>query len=407
MTITRLIKTDADANNNKFWEAVLDPNGDKVMCRWGRVGANGQRKTFNGGQHYIDRKVKEKTSEGYVIAQVVGGGETITCDTSAIKTIARQQIVADKETVALVDELVAWNIHNITQKSTMTVSVSSGTICLPSGLGVLTQSAIDEARRLLNTIGSSSRTNDPAGHKTVINKYLSLVPQIVPRKRGWINTIFSTPEEIAAQEHLLDSLQATIQTLTPTQSSKVFDVTLNKLQDGNEVGRITRLYDATRQNIHQSCSLRPINIYKITMGAMRERYNKCQVGNPMELWHGTGVGNLLSILKCGLIIPSHASHGRNFGNGIYLTDQSTKALNYAAGYWDGRREKRCFMFLANVKMGRPYTPGPYDRSNFPRSGYDSVYAKAGFSGILNNEMIVYDTDRVDLTFIVEFSERAL
>ena len=35
--------------------------------------------------------------------------------------------------------------------------------------------------------------------------------------------------------------------------------------------------------------------------------------------------------------PANASHctGRMFGNGVYFSDQSTKALNYAYGYWGG------------------------------------------------------------------------
>ena len=53
------------------------------------------------------------------------------------------------------------------------------------------------------------------------------------------------------------------------------------------------------------------------------------IGNVMELWHGTRVENVLSILKGGLIIPkSSAGHvtGRMFGDGVYFSDQSTNPL---------------------------------------------------------------------------------
>ncbi|WP_430326539.1 hypothetical protein, partial [Salmonella enterica] len=62
--------------------------------------------------------------------------------------------------------------------------------------------------------------------------------------------------------------------------------------------------------------------------------NGKKVGNIKELWHGTRVGNVLSIMKGGFVIPpSNASHvtGRMFGNGVYFSDQSTKSLNYAYG----------------------------------------------------------------------------
>ena len=48
------ILTDAGNNNNKFWEATLHENGD-CLCRWGRVGADGQSKTFAGiGSHGME-----------------------------------------------------------------------------------------------------------------------------------------------------------------------------------------------------------------------------------------------------------------------------------------------------------------------------------------------------------------
>jgi poly [ADP-ribose] polymerase len=125
-----------------------------------------------------------------------------------------------------------------------------------------------------------------------------------------------------------------------------------------------------------------------------------------ELWHGTRASNLLSMLKSGFYIPpSNAPHvtGRMFGNGVYFSDQSTKALNYAYGYWSGQRETNCFMFLCDVAMGREYTP-PGPSSNLPMSGYDSTFAKAGQSSVANNEMIVYKTCQVNPRYLIEFAE---
>jgi poly [ADP-ribose] polymerase len=140
---------------------------------------------------------------------------------------------------------------------------------------------------------------------------------------------------------------------------------------------------------------------------MQEGWKKSgqKVGNVVELWHGTKASNLLSILKCGLIIPpSNASFctGRMFGNGIYFSDQSTKSLNYAYGYWSGRTDNNCFMFLADVAMGKHYVPKSAGE-HLPKPGYDSTYAKAGVSGVINNEMIVYKTYQVNLRFLVEFA----
>ena len=91
-----------------------------------------------------------------------------------------------------------------------------------------------------------------------------------------------------------------------------------------------------------------------------------------------------------------------YGDGAYFSDQSTKSLNYAYGYWDNStRDDNCFMFLNQVAMGNIY----YPRSPFrglPPSGYDSTFAEAGKSGVINNEMIVYNTAQIKPTHLIEF-----
>ncbi|MFK5151055.1 hypothetical protein ACI4CU_27210, partial [Klebsiella pneumoniae] len=135
--------------------------------------------------------------------------------------------------------------------------------------------------------------------------------------------------------------------------------------------------------------------------------NGKKVGNIKELWHGTRVGNVLSIMKGGFVIPpSNASHvtGRMFGNGVYFSDQSTKSLNYAYGCAPGQKggiEKSTFMFLSDVAMGKEYIPSSWG-GNLPMPGYDSTYAMAGRSGVQNNEMIVYKTYQINPRYLVEF-----
>ena len=117
----------------------------------------------------------------------------------------------------------------------------------------------------------------------------------------------------------------------------------------------------------------------------------------------------MSILKGGLIIPkSSASHvtGRMFGDGVYFSDQSTKSLNYSQGYWGhGSRDNNCFMFIADVAMGKYYVPHTSDsrlHDKIKSMGYDSTYAKANQSSVRNNEMIVYNLHQCNLKYLVEF-----
>jgi poly [ADP-ribose] polymerase 2/3/4 len=149
-------------------------------------------------------------------------------------------------------------------------------------------------------------------------------------------------------------------------------------------------------------------VFAVDIAAMRERFEARgrAVGGIRELWHGTQAGNLLSILRSGFVIPpASAAHcsGRMFGNGVYFSDQSTKSLNYAYGYWRGRTEDRCFMFLCDVALGRCFRPTGWCHTLDPRDkGFDSTFAEAGVSGVANNEMIVYDTAQIVPRYLVEF-----
>jgi poly [ADP-ribose] polymerase len=92
-----------------------------------------------------------------------------------------------------------------------------------------------------------------------------------------------------------------------------------------------------------------------------------------------------------------------FGNGLYFSDQSTKSLNYAYGYWGGgSRDNNCLMFLVDVRMGKYYVPRSYNE-HFPKAGHDSTFAKANKSGVYNNEMIVYTLPQANLTHLIEFA----
>tara|TARA_R100001244_G_scaffold15745_1_gene17531 strand:+ start:1332 stop:2573 length:1242 start_codon:yes stop_codon:yes gene_type:complete len=410
------IKTEADVNSNKFWEAILH-NDDSVHCRWGRVGANGQSKSFGGGQRYIDKKIKEKEKKGYREARVTAntGGASKAVGGGTLVTAARTQIKHSNcpITAKLIDMLVKANIHQITSQSggQLTVDIDTGSIQLPSGMGVLTQDAIVDARDLIAQIDKikKGKKRTTQTFKSSVQDYLMLVPQVVSRKRGWLNSMFITDDEIEQQRDLLDSLEATLSTIgnTPkvkTAAENVFNVDLELKKDKATKDKVNLLYKKTWQQMHQSSSLKIKTIYAVRISTVADAYEARGInrGNVQELWHGTRMSNLLSILKSGLIIPRSASHGRNFGDGLYFSDQSTKALNYASGYWSGGRSDNCFMFLADVAMGKSYTPRS-SGERLPKAGYDSTFAKGGVSSVCNNEMIVYSTEQANLKYLVEFA----
>ena len=257
----------------------------------------------------------------------------------------------------------------------------------------------------------------------MLNHYLQLIPQKVPSRRGWYETFFTEHTNLSGQNSFLDQLEGSIDLYKTKEEDlkkqllagkpvkeEIFKTKLELLNDDKIWAKIEKFYKDNINKSHVSSHLKLKNIYVVSNEDWDSRYEPVakKLGNEMMLWHGTRAFNILSIFKVGLIIPrsggSYHITGRMFGDGLYFSDQSSKSLNYSYGYWDGgNRDNNCFMFLADVSMGKSYTPsGP--TSSIPK-GYDSTFAKAQKSGVMNNEMIVYDVNQANLRYLCEFSDR--
>lgn len=417
------VLTDAVANNNKFWEATLYENHD-VFCRWGRVGADGQSKTFPGiGKHGMESKIREKTGKGYREIAVIGKASAgAAVANTHVHTVATNEIAGSNPTLqSLVKRLAEANRHQILAASggQMDLDLSTGIISTP--LGVVTLDNIDAARLLLGKFHTYVKKKDYDNPKFVsgLNDYLMYVPQKVGSARGWHHTLFHDDTAIVRQSNLLDQLESSvgmagkqIQAAKDTAAGKAsptFAVKLNVLADKKKVAEIIKFFEGGINTRHTSRHLKPVNFYELEIGAMHDAWQNdgAKMSNIQRLWHGTRVHNVLSIFKSGLIIPKSNGSiqitGRMFGDGLYFSDQATKSLNYSHGYWDGgAKDNNCFMFLADVAMGKAHTPkGP--SSAFPVKGSDSTFAKADHSGVMNNEMIVYRTSQATLRYLVEFA----
>ena len=290
-------------------------------------------------------------------------------------------------------------------------------------LDIIGQESIDKANNILIEIGdlvANGQYNSKMNSLT--NDYLMLVPSDIGHKRLDVKDFWFDLVKVQQQKQIVDSLQASLVSATNTtkvkdtieaDEPKIFDCQLNLIEDGKEIDRIKKFYNKTRQKMHLSSDLDVKMVYSIEINHVKDSFNKVgsKMQNVWELWHGTKLSSVLSILKSGLMMPSKSSSnvtGKMFSGypgkeGLYFSDQSTKSLNYASGgTFSGIKTNNCIMFLADVAMGNHFTPnGP--RNDLPRPGYQSTYAKADISGVRNNEMIVYDCSQVNLTRLVEFS----
>jgi poly [ADP-ribose] polymerase len=412
-----LVLADARENNNKFWGAKLSDSGD-VECSWGRVGSKGQSKTFAGaGQAFFDSRANEKRRGGYHEVALVNSprSQAVAVTSSAVKA---QIASANPHVNSLLERLAVANRHEIFVLSGGQIDVSlDGVVSTP--VGVIDAAAIASARAVLSKLSGyhDSRNFNAPAFITELEHYLTLVPQKVSARRGWHTTFLLEDQAIAKQSAFLDQLEVSIQAATAASSvqctpvPKTFEVQLELIEDKRTLVAIEKMFKATLHSQHVSSHLRPIRAFNVSIASMAGAFEDVgrRIGGIQKLWHGTRTYNLLSILKHGLIIPrsggSYQLTGRMFGDGLYFSSESSKSLNYSCGYWDktSKLETNCFMFLADVAMGRPFVSGYRGTSGYPVSGYDSVWAKPGQSGVRNHEMIVYDTKQANLTTLVEFS----
>ena len=320
----KYIKSDVNKNNNKFWY-ITEYDDSSVLLHWGRVGDSGQQKTKPFGcqasaSQFFDQKCREKEKSRndeipYRPLNVIGGSGTPTMTTktvtdSKIRDIAKKQIKTNNPTVTkLIEYLSKVNAHNITMASGGQITYNDTTGLFSTPLGIVTQENIDEANDILLEIGdlvADAKYTKKMKNRT--NDYLMLVPQNIGRKRLEIEEFWSDLAAVQQQKAIVDSLQASLVSATADTSkkktstapeAKVFDVELFLMEDKSVIDRIIKKFNRTKKDMHQCKNLRVKTVYDVRIASMMSKFEKCSIGNKMELWHGTRVSNVLSIMKAG------------------------------------------------------------------------------------------------------------
>jgi poly [ADP-ribose] polymerase len=420
-----------ETNNNKFWEYTIYDDGT-AMTAFGRVGVT--RTENHPSPAKALKKWSEKTNPNnkpdkrYTEVKAVETGGTSVASSvrnSDLKDIAHKQINhKDPLIQGLIDYLIKVNAHQILKQSGGKIQYDASSATFKTPLGVIDPEQVKEARNLLVEIADYVRDNDFSNSQfsTALNAYLRLIPHAVGMSKITPELIFPNSSTVVAENDLLDGLETsfidvttapkkkTKKTAKKDVAPKVFDVSMEIVKDKKIISHVKHLYQSTRKSNHQSNNLSVQTVYKIEIANMKKSFDKVGAKLPdiRQLWHGTKASNLLSIMRQGLIIPPTSSGhvtGRMYGNGVYFSCVSTKALNYATNFWGGGgNTDKTFMFLADVAMGKYYlAKSSWD--NYPKRGYDSTWAKGGTAGVINDEMIVYQLNQCNLVYLVEFVPR--
>ncbi len=135
--------------------------------------------------------------------------------------------------------------------------------------------------------------------------------------------------------------------------------------------------------------------------------------NTALLFHGTRTVNVTGILREGLRLPKQlvgvVITGAMFGPGCYFADDWRKSAGYTSmsgGYYSAGngsvRGRDAFMFACDVVLGNPWVaPHSGGYTSAPK-GHHCVYGKAGKSGVVNNEWIIYEGRQNRLRYLAEF-----
>lgn len=434
-TVTRQYRMnyfDPGENSNKVWIGMAYSDG-KFETRFGRVRDEAtlvsKEKKFASqalAEAELERKRREKLRKGYKDTVVLDNHVQVAVQKGKqdkLSQIAAEEIdgaAGDKVTSELIKYLAEINIHHITHSTNIKYNAKTGSFSTP--LGVLTPDAISSARDLLNEIKriDGLKRRQIKKRAECVRDYFQLVPKDFGVKIPPTEELIATEEQFDEEVSILDALESAISSDVPTAAKKkLFDCRLIKIPHYTDEGReefrnVRDLYFKTRNTRHHPAvaALQMTRLYEVEIDAMRRSFDATAVslGNVRsDLWHGTRASNLLSILKHGLVIPpANAAHctGRMFGNGIYTSLQSTKALNYATDFWNrsGKGCQRTFMFLCDVALGKVNKPKTLG-SGYPARGSNTTWVEPGQGGVMNHECIVYDTAQINLRYLAEFGPK--
>lgn len=143
------------------------------------------------------------------------------------------------------------------------------------------------------------------------------------------------------------------------------------------------------------------------------------VSNTALLFHGTRTVNVKGILEKSLLLPKQlvgvAINGAMFGPGLYWADDWKKSAGYTSlrgSIWSGGggtvSGRAAFMFAADVTVGEPHVaPGPHGYTSPPKGthcifGMGRNHGQTRYSGVENNEWIVFQNAQSRLKYLIEF-----
>ena len=395
-----LVMVTAD-NHNKYYR--MTPEGGRLKCEYGRVGAHPQVKFYSLDKYYD--LLNQKLRKGYVDETFNHVSEVKKVD-NGFKTIP-----------GLVGKLVAKMLSWANQAIKANYRVSSDQV---------TEDAIRRAQTMIDELTY-------AGEVRRFNDILLDIFHTIPRSMQNVSTFLADDEDdfqkiINREQSLLDTMAGQVKHDDPVEENDEEDGDKTILQhNGISIKECTDKETAeVKAHLDPETRSKFVKAYRVKNGRTERKFNAyCKkLGdrpNVKFLYHGSRNQNYWNIMVQGLKLhpgQNVVRAGAMFGHGLYFAPKAKKSMGYTSlngSFWTNRTggstTNKTLLFVYKVAMGNQYdiysgwTPayGNLNKTQMKRLGFDSTFAHAGAS-IINDECIVYDEDACTIRYILEIEE---
>jgi poly [ADP-ribose] polymerase len=382
--------------------------GGTIKCIYGRVGGN--MVTVMKGSNEWNKIYNQKTSarKGYVDKT----------DEAVIKQAQKSTGMADiaeAEVQKLFDDLMAYANKTIGANYKVTQDD-------------VTQKQVDNAQVIIDELARVAKSSKKKADKiSPLNEKLLELYMTIPRKMNNVKdhllnkddyTIEEIKDFIANEQDLLDTMAGQVAVLATTvvddddddvKDDSLLDKLGLEVTEETDKKAIALVKKLLGKNAHQMTGLFKC-INKGTQAKFDKHYASAKVKGRKLLWHGSRNQNWFNIIQTGLLIrPSGVVHtGSMFGDGIYFANKAQKSIGYSSlsgSYWAGGNDNKGYLALFDVHIGKQYDvtssdSGLTQKRLDSKGNYDCTFAHAG-SSLYNDEIIVYESKRCTIAYIVE------
>ena len=388
-----------DQNNNKIY--FMKENDDGTFtATWGRVGL-GTKETIYPIEKW-DKTYKSKLKKGYVDQTelyVKGGKKADLVD------------IDNKVVKSLIEDL--QNYSNISIAKNYNVVSDSVTI-----------TQINEAQTIMDKL--ATYTAKRKKNIEEINNVLLDLYKTIPRKMKKVqDNLFDDHikqddllEKIEDEQAILDTMagQVSINALQNDTDDEVDDRTILEIL-GVEIDEVTAdeekyikgLMKNSKDKYRKAFKVKHISSYN----KMKKYCIDNNVGNNVDLFHGSRNQCMLSILNSGLVLhPTNAViTGAMYGAAIYGASKAKKSMGYTSlsgSYWSNGSDNKGYLMIFDFALGKQLKHKTHrswmytlNADNIKKYGdYDSFHAVGGDS-IINDEFMVYNEHQCTIKYLIE------